>query len=590
MRQNRITPINARTTELQRAIRECRPALFVVATFSLIINLLMLAPAIFMLQVYDRVLTTGSLDTLLMLTLVVGATLLVVSVLESYRTNVTIRTGAWLSERLGPVLIERSVRSRLDGEATDAQPMRDLTQIQSFVATNGLSFLFDAPWTPVGIFLIWLLHPVLGAVALVGALVMLALTFVNNWMTRQATTNANAQQIVATQGIEAALRNSESIQAMGMMPAIIEQWRGQHAASTRSLIEGSEVSGKIQSSTRFIRMALQSGILGLGALLVIRQEMSAGAMIASSILLGRAMSPVELAVNAWRNFIQTRVAYQRIQMLLLKTPAERNRMRLPDVQGVVTVDDLTFVPPELGRPVLRRVSFSLQPGEAVAIIGPSAAGKSTLGRFLVGLGKPTAGSVRLDGFELDDWDPQQLGRSVGYLPQGVELFGGTVRANIARLETEADDEAITEAAKLAHAHDMIASLPQGYDCELGGNGARLSGGQRQRIGLARAVYGNPRLVVLDEPNANLDTSGEAALAAALAVLKSRGCTVVIIGHRPSTLAQADKLMFLRDGIVELFGPREEVLLKLRTAAQNKKQPSSPSEIAPPGPTPLQVSG
>lgn len=565
------TIINRREhrTELQLAVRECRPAFFVVGLFSLVINLLMLAPAIYMLQVYDRVLTTGSFETLLMLTIIAGIVLLVISVMESYRTNITIRTGVWLNDRVGPALIERGVRARIDGNATDGQPMRDLTQVQSFVATNGLSFLFDAPWLPVYLLLIWLLHPVLGVVALVGALLMLLLTLVNNLLTRKATLTANTQQIAATQHVDAAFRNAEAVRAMGMLPAVIALWRQKNAIGMGSLIAGADTGGTMQSATRFVRLFLQSGILGLGALLVIKGEMSGGAMIAASILLGRAMSPVELAITAWRNVLVTRAAYNRIQLLLSRTPAERERTRLPEPTGHLTVENLTFVPPDLGQPVLRRVSFSLEPGEALAVIGPSAAGKSTLARFLVGLAKPTSGSVRLDGFDLDDWDREQLGRAIGYLPQAAELFSGSVRANISRMELAADDASVTDAARLAHAHDMIAGLRNGYDCEIGDGGAHLSAGQRQRIGLARAVYGNPRLIVLDEPNANLDTSGESALAAALAVLKARGCTLIIIGHRPSTLAQADKLMLLRDGVAELLGPREEVLQKLRNAAQAK---------------------
>jgi ATP-binding cassette subfamily C protein/ATP-binding cassette subfamily C exporter for protease/lipase/ATP-binding cassette subfamily C protein EexD len=565
------TIINRREhrTELQLAVRECRPAFFVVGLFSLVINLLMLAPAIYMLQVYDRVLTTGSFETLLMLTIIAGIVLLVISVMESYRTNITIRTGVWLNDRVGPALIERGVRARIDGNATDGQPMRDLTQVQSFVATNGLSFLFDAPWLPVYLLLIWLLHPVLGVVALVGALLMLLLTLVNNLLTRKATLTANTQQIAATQHVDAAFRNAEAVRAMGMLPAVIALWRQKNAIGMGSLIAGADTGGTMQSATRFVRLFLQSGILGLGALLVIKGEMSGGAMIAASILLGRAMSPVELAITAWRNVLVTRAAYNRIQLLLSRTPAERERTRLPEPTGHLTVENLTFVPPDLGQPVLRRVSFSLEPGEALAVIGPSAAGKSTLARFLVGLAKPTSGSVRLDGFDLDDWDREQLGRAIGYLPQAAELFSGSVRANISRMELAADDASVTDAARLAHAHDMIAGLRKGYDCEIGDGGAHLSAGQRQRIGLARAVYGNPRLIVLDEPNANLDTSGESALAAALAVLKARGCTLIIIGHRPSTLAQADKLMLLRDGVAELLGPREEVLQKLRNAAQAK---------------------
>lgn len=566
-------------TELVAALRKCRPAFVVLALFSMFINMLMLAPAIYMLQVYDRVLGTGSVETLLMLSMIMAGALVVISAMESNRTNITIRIGVWLTEQLGPVLIARSVRARLSGDTSGAQPMRDLAQLQSFIATNGFSLIFDAPWSPVYILLIWLMHPVLGMTALVGALLMIALTVLNNLLTRRETVTANAEQLVATQQVDAAARNAEAIEAMAMLPAIIARWREQNRKAMSALLTGLELGSSVQASTRFVRLALQSGVLGLGALLVIKGELTAGAMIASSILLGRAMGPVELAVGAWRNFLTTRIAYQRIQLLLLKTPAEQPRMLLPAPKGRVDVENLTFVPDAGAAPVLKRVSFAVESGEAVAIIGPSAAGKSTLGRFMVGLGTPTSGSVRLDGFELGDWDRQQLGQHIGYLPQDVELFAGSVRANIARMDPAADDAKVHEAALLAHAHEMIAGLRGGYDCQIGDGGVRLSAGQRQRIGLARAVYGTPRLIVLDEPNANLDTAGESALAAALAALKAQGCALVIIGHRPSTLAQADKLMLLQDGAVEAFGPREEVLQRLRNAMANKRRVAEQQETA-----------
>ena len=547
---NPCFPSPRRRTELKQAIGDCRSAFFVVAVFSLAINLLMLTPAIYMLQVYDRVLTTNSLETLLMLTLIICASLLAMSALESLRTIVTIRTGVWLNNRLGPVLIERSVRARLKGESAGAQALHDLAQVQSFIATNGLSFLFDGPWVPIFLCLIWLQHPTLGLTAIAAALLMLVLTMLSDLLTRQPTHTANLKHVAATQQVEAAVRNAEVIHSMGMMPAVIEQWQSQYGTAMTSLLRGSEISGSIQGTTKFIRFFVQSGMLGIGAFLVIKGEMSAGAMIAASILLGRALAPVELAMGVWRNLLNARFAYNRIQALLLQVPPEPERIRLPAPVGRLVVDRLTYVPPGSNRPVLRGVSFQIEPGEALAIIGPSAAGKSTLCRFLVGIAAATGGSVRVDGAELIHWNREQLGQCVGYLPQDVELFAGTVRRNIARMAAEPDDGAVVEAAMLAQAHDMITGLSDGYDTQIGDGGALLSAGQRQRLALARAVYGNPALVILDEPNANLDTAGESALAAALAELKARGTALVIVGHRPSTLAQADKLMWMRDGQVE----------------------------------------
>ena len=563
-----------RRSELRQALLDCRGPFLVVGVFSLVINLLLLVPSIYMLQVYDRVLTTGRLETLVMLTLIVAAALLTMSVLEALRTTITIRIGVWLNGRVGPVLIERSVRAKIRGEMSGAQPMRDLTQLQTFIATNGLAFFFDGPWVPIFLFLVWLLHPLLGGVAICAALLLLALTALNDVLTRKSTIKANQDQIAATQQIDGAVRNAEVVHAMGMLPAVIDAWRHAHGAGMVALLQGAQIGGVLQSITKFIRFFVQSGVLGLGAYLVVKGELSPGAMIAASILLGRGLAPVEMAMQAWRNFITTRAAAGRIEKLLQDIPPEPRRTRLPSPVGRLTVNKLSYAATSSGKTVLRGLSFVVEPGEAVAIIGPSAAGKSTLCRFLAGIAQPSSGTVRLDGAELVHWDREQLGASVGYLPQDVELFSGTVRSNIARLSAEADDRSVVAAAMLAQAHDMITELPNGYETEIGDAGTRLSGGQRQRLGLARAVYGEPRLIVLDEPNANLDTAGESALAAAIAELKSRGTALVIVGHRPSTLAQADKLMLLRDGHIELFGPREEVLQTLRDATAKSRAAES----------------
>jgi PrtD family type I secretion system ABC transporter len=557
-------------SELRQALHACRGPFLVVGLFSLVINLLLLVPSIYMLQVYDRVLTTGRIETLVMLTLLVAISLLAMCVLEALRTMITIRIGVWLNGCVGPVIIERSVRAKIKGETSGAQPMRDLTQVQSFIATNGLAFFFDGPWVPIFLLLIWLLHPLLGAVAATAAVILLGLTLLNDLMTRKSTIKANQDQIAATQQIDGAVRNAEVVHAMGMLPAVVASWRQHHGAGMIELLRGAQIGGVLQSITKFIRFFVQSGVLGLGAYLAVKGELSPGAMIAASILLGRGLAPVEMAMQAWRNLVMTRAAVGRIDALLLSVPPEPRRTLLPFPSGRLTVDKLTYVVPGSGKPILKNVSFAVAPGEAVAIIGPSAAGKSSLCRFLVGIAQPTAGSVRLDGAELVHWDRGQLGACVGYLPQDVELFSGTVRSNIARMAGNADDDAVVSAAMLAQAHDMIIGLPNGYETEIGDAGTRLSGGQRQRVGLARAVFGRPRLLVLDEPNANLDTAGESALAAAIGELKANGAALVIVGHRPSTLAQADKLMLLRDGQIELFGPREEVLHALREATAKSR--------------------
>ena len=497
------------------------------------------------------------------------------------------QTFVWLNGRLGPVLLASSVRAKLQGDASAAQPLRDLSQVQGFLSGQGLTAFFDTPWIPVFVVLCWLLHPMFGMMAILSSILLFMLSVGNELLTRSPTLAANLKSLAANQQADATIRNAEVVRAMGMLPALIERWQETNTKSTEALRTASEWGSVIVASTKFVRVFVQIAVLGLGALLVLRGEVSSGSMIAASILLGRALAPVELLNGAWRNFTSTRISYGRLKKHLQTYGSETDRTRLPTPTGRITVDKLTYVVPGTDFPILRQVSFAVEPGEVVAVIGPSAAGKSTLCRFLVGLLPPTSGTVRLDGSELAHWDPDQLGRFVGYLPQDVELFAGSVRDNIGRMG-EAQDNAIVEAAILAHAHDMITQLPNGYQTQIGDGGARLSAGQRQRIGLARAVYCGPRLIVLDEPNANLDQLGESALASAIGELKEKGAALVIVGHRASTLARADKILWLKEGRVELFGPRDEVLQKLREGtvaiartppSRNEQPPAAPSEAA-----------
>jgi PrtD family type I secretion system ABC transporter len=565
-------PRPGRGNELTQALSACRSAFMVIGLFTLVINLLMLTSPIYMMQVYDRVLTTGRVETLLLLTGLAAAALLLLGGLDTLRTAVTVRIGGWLNSRLGPVLLSTGVRARLKGDGAGAQPLRDLSQIQNFIATQGLTVFFDAPWTPVYIALIWLLHPWLGMLALGSTCVLLLLSVVNDLMTRQPNKTASTAQITANQRAEALIRNAEVVRAMGMLPALTERWREVNGQSLDAARQAAECGGILVGLTKFLRFFVQIASLGLGAFLVLRGETTGGSMIATSILLGRALAPVELAMSAWRNFAGSLIAFSRLRERLDMYPQESERIRLPRPVGRMTLKDVSYFPPGGKSPVLQRVSFEVEPGEVVAVIGPSGGGKSTLCRLLVGIAAPHSGEVRLDNSVLDHWDPDDLGRFIGFLPQDVELFAGTVRENIARMG-HAEDEQIIEAARLAHAHEMIQKLPDGYDTQIGDGGVRLSGGQRQRIGLARAIFGDPRLVVLDEPNANLDQTGEAALAAAVNELKERAGAIIIVGHRPSTLAQADKILLLKEGRVEIFGPRDEVLQRLRKASgQNGSVP------------------
>ena len=554
------------TSELNTALRSCISAFGACAAFSFVINVLMLASPIYMLQVYDRVLTTGHVDTLIMITLIVTIALAVMCALDTLRTIITIRIGCWLNEQLGPAFLACGVRGRLKGDPYGAQSFQDISQIQNFIATQGLTAFLDFPWVPLFVALIWMLHPVLGLVAVSSAVVLFVLSVANEFATRKASESASKAQIEATRLADAAIRNAEVVHSMGMLSAMTARWALLNTAVVDGLRRGGEIGGGVLATTKFVRFFVQVAILGVGAWLVLKSELTSGGMIAASILLGRALAPVEVAMGAWRNFMTTRFAYRRLKKAIEEHPQPLERTRLPAPTGRLAVDQVTFVAPNTNTLILSKVSFSVEPGEVLAVIGPSGAGKSTLCRLLVGLAVPNVGEVRLDGSQIHHWEPAQLGTHLGYLPQDVELFTGSVRDNIARMTTDATDEEILTAATLAHAHDIIQHLPQGYDTQIGDRGVRLSGGQRQRVGLARAVFGTPQLIILDEPNANLDQAGEAALSDAIFSLKKQGAALVIVGHRPSTLAQADKILVMKEGFVAMYGPRDEVLSAMRYPA------------------------
>jgi len=569
-----------RRTPVDDALAACRSAFLTVGLFSFAINILILASPLYMLQVYDRVLTTGHYETLALLTLMAGVALFILGTLEVLRSALLARVGRWLNARLGPDLLAISLRTRLMGDPSGAQPLRDLGQIQSFLGGQGLGVFFDSPWMPVFLVLIWFLHPMLGIVALLAALALFVMSLLNELMTRKPIGQANQAQIAATLQAEATIRNAEVVRAMGMQPAMVGRWASINETALDAMQQANERGGLLVGYTKFLRFFVQMAILGVGALLVLKGELSSGGMVAASILLGRALAPVEQAMGAWRTFTGARLAYARLQQRLAGLPAEPERTQLPDPVGRLSVEGVTYAPAGGDRPVLRQVGFALEPGEACAVVGPSAAGKSSLCRVLVGIAPPAQGCVRLDGAELGHWDPLLLGRFIGYLPQDVELFAGTVRENIARMG-EGPDGAVVEAARLAHAHEMILRLPQGYETQIGDGGTRLSAGQRQRLGLARAIYGQPKLVVLDEPNANLDQAGEEALAAAFAELKAAGATLVVMSHRQALLRHVDRILVMKDGKVEAFGPRDAIMQQLRPQA---------AQPVPLKPVPMQATG
>ncbi|WP_106476055.1 type I secretion system permease/ATPase [Phytohalomonas tamaricis] len=549
-------------TDLQRALRACRHSFVTVGVFSMFINVLMLVPPLYMLQVYDRVIASRSLETLGMLTLIVVFLFLVMGGLEVVRSRILIRVGNRLDTLISTRLYEAMFRHGLvtPGQPS-AQPLSDMTQLRQFLTGNGLFAFFDAPWVPIYIAVLCLFHVWFGVFALAAGLILLGLAIANEKATKSLLAEAGDEHIKAQSLASANLRNAEVLHAMGMLPGIRQRWAARHHDFLLKQSQASDRAGTLANASKMLRMLFQSLILGLGAWLVLRNELTPGMMIAGSILMGRALAPIDQMISAWKGFSTTRSAYQRLQILLGEIPAERERMSLPAPEGKVRVEGVSAAPPGGRKPVLRGITLNVAKGEHIGIIGPSAAGKSTLARVLLGLWPAQAGTVRLDGADIAQWNREELGPYIGYLPQDIELFDGTISENIARFG-HVDADSVVAAAKQAGVHDMILQQPEGYDTVIGSSGGALSGGQRQRIGLARALYGHPVLVVLDEPNSNLDDSGEKALIEAIKALKAQGTTLFMISHRTQLLRHVDTLLLLKEGQVALYGPRDEVAAKL----------------------------
>ena len=564
-----MSPSTARTArhEVRAALGKSRGAFFMTGVFSLFINLLMLTAPLYMLQIYDRVLASRSEPTLIVLTVLAGGLLLVMGGLDLIRSRVLVRVGVKMDALLNARVFSAVFAQALRGaRGQRAQALRDLDSLRQFLTGPGPFAFFDAPWAPLYLAVVFIFHPILGFVALAGAVVLFSMALINELVTRRPLQLANAQAIAANGFAEASLRNAEVLEALGMLPEIRKRWTAQHCQGLALQATASDRAATLTSWSKAVRISLQVAILGAGAALAIQQIITPGVMIAASILMGRALAPVEQAIGQWRHFVGARQAYRRLNELLQAIPEDEARLTLPKPEGRLAVEQLVAAPPGSQKPVLKGVSFKLEPGEALGVIGPSASGKSTLARNLVGVWAPQSGAVRLDGAEVQGWDAEQLGPYLGYLPQDVELFAGNVAENISRFSAEASPEAVVAAARAAGVHDMILQLDKGYDSEIGEQGCVLSGGQRQRVGLARALYGEPALVVLDEPNASLDAAGDEALTQAILGLKARGATVVVMAHRPSAIAAVDKLLMLREGRVEAFGPKEEVIAKVTKAA------------------------
>jgi ATP-binding cassette subfamily B protein/ATP-binding cassette subfamily C protein len=547
---------------LAEALDVCRRAFTAVILFSLGINLLMLTAPLYMLQTYDRVLTSRSIETLVLLTAMALFALLVYAILEAVRGHILAKIGTWLDRRLGGPLLTGSVAFALRANREPSvQALRDLGTFRTFLAGPAIFPLLDAPWTPIFLAILFLVHPAIGWLALGGALLLFALAVATELVGRRTLAQAGQISIKALNRAEAVVRNADAITAMGMMPNLVARWHRDNSQALDLQERASLASGALSAASKFLRIVLQIAILAVGAWYVIGGEMTPGAMIAGSILMSRALAPVEQAIGSWKTMIQARDAYGRIKALLAAQPERGAAMSLPVPTGHLAVEGVAYAHGNTPEPLLKNIGFKLEAGEALGLIGPSASGKTTLARLLVGNLKPRLGHVRLDGVDVCAWNPDEVGPFIGYLPQNVELFGGSIKDNIARMG-DPDPASVIGAARAAGVHDMILRFANGYDTEIGEGGAILSGGERQRIAFARAIYGDPRFVVLDEPNASLDRIGEEALVGAIDALKAKHITVVVIAHRPSILRHVDKILVLKDGQMQMFGPRDEILHKL----------------------------
>jgi PrtD family type I secretion system ABC transporter len=553
---------SSKRPSVSSAIGACRSALLGTAGISLVTNLLMLTGPLFMLQIYDRVLASGSVETLAALLVLVTGLMAFMGLLELVRARVLVRIGLRIDRLIGKALFESVMLvTPAVGGARQTQALRDLEQIRQFAGGPVPSAAFDAPWVPIYFALLFLFHSLLGLLALTGALVLVVLSVINEALSRRPLQEVSKLSARSMEFAEAGRRNAETLHAMGMTGVYCKKWLDQHRQILFKHLHASDIAGTLTISTRIIRLFLQSLVLAAGAYLALQQAITPGLMIAASIIMSRALSPIEQLVGQWRSILAVRQAALRVEKQLQQIPQVPQRISLPPMRGYLTVSDVYAAPLGSQEIVLKGLNFSLAPGQAVGVIGPSASGKSTLARALVGVWPLKRGGIRLDGAALDQWDRSQLGWNIGYLPQDIELFDGTIADNISRFDPRCEQQHILSAARQANVHELILRLPQGYETRVGEAGAVLSGGQRQRIALARALCGDPAFIVLDEPNSNLDSEGEQALCNVIRELRREGRTIVVMAHRASVIGAVDHLLVLRDGRQISFGPRDEVLRK-----------------------------
>lgn len=551
-------------TPLSDVVRQSRHTFWAIGLFSSVVNILMLAGPLYMLQIYDRVLSSGSVPTLIALSGFVLGAYIFQGILDVLRQRITVRIASVFDEKLQNIVhkavVALGIIARAPGEAMG--PMRNVDVIRAFATSTGPSAMLDAPWVPIYLVIVFLIHPWLGWLSVFGVLVLFGIALATERVSREAIQQSSKDQGLRGAVMEGDRRNAETIVALGMQPQLEKRWRQVNEKFLKSIEQSADVVNSFGAMTKTFRMALQSAVLGLGAYLVLRGEMSPGSMIAASIMMGRALGPIEIAVGNWRSFIGARDAYKVLNKQLGEFSIEPMRTELPPPNQNVTAEGLVVAPPGAQRPTLQGLRFGIRAGEVVGLIGPSGAGKTSLARTLVGVWEPARGSVRMDGAEISQWDPDQLGKHIGFLSQDVALFDGSIAQNIARMKPEPDSEGVLKAARAAGAHDLILRMAEGYDTHIGEGGGMLSAGQRQRIALARALYGDPFFVILDEPQSNLDAEGENALLGAIEGVKKRGGIVMVISHRPSTLTGCDKVLVLANGGQQAYGPRDEVLQKV----------------------------
>ncbi|MEP2757782.1 MAG: type I secretion system permease/ATPase [Hyphomicrobiales bacterium] len=568
-------PTMVSNTPLQAAYGKFRAIIFTTFVFSFSINMLLFISPLYMLQIYDRVLGSRNEITLLMISIITLFLLIIYGSLEFVRSRMLVRAGQQFDDVLSETLFSRAVKLRLANPNAGAEYiLSDGDKVREFLTGTGILAFFDAPWTPIFIGVCFLFHPWLGFLALAGGIIIFMLALINEFATRKPLKEANTAAQKASQFAGAVLQNAEVIRSMGMEKALGNRWRDRHGVVLDAQASASDKAGAILTFQKFVRITLQSAILGLGAYLAIHQQISPGIMIAASIMMGRALQPLEQGVSQWKTFVAARQAHARLKNLFDSVPGDEKRTELPTPEGVIAVENLSSVIPGTRTAFLKGINFQVNSGETIAVIGPSGSGKSSLIRHLVGVWPAAAGTVRIDGADISHWDAEQLGQHLGYLPQEVRLFAGSIAENISRF-TGGESEAVVKAAQLAGVHDMILRLPDGYETQVGDNGQQLSGGQRQRVGLARAMYNMPRIMILDEPNSNLDSDGENALLEAIKTMKAEKVTVVLVTHKTNLLAICDRVVVLRDGAMQAF-----------TTPQELFKPTAPSPAQVPATVPV----